>query len=302
MFLGIQHKMLSAVLSGTVLLTGVALQAAEKSTAELISAAKSGDESARSKAIDQLGAHGANAAEAVAPLTELLSDKSATIRAHAVHALGKIGEPAKSAVESILALAKDPDPSVRRQAVKAIMALHPGPKVMIPLFVKLMEDSDPGVKLRILDAVTDAGPAAMPGLIEALNNPKAAYWSCIVLRQLGPAAKRRSARAHEDAGRQESRDSSRSDACPGRIGAPAETAAPQIAALLEDPLVREAATFALGQIGKMPSNAIVKVKDNTRSDDKFLSTISYWALARVQPDNKEMRRETTTRLVEMLGE
>ena len=110
MFLGIQHKMLSAVLSGAVVLTGVALQAAEKSTADLISAAKSGDESAQSKAIDQLGADGANAAEAVAPLTELLGDKSATIRAHAVHALGKIGEPAKSAVESILALAKDPDP------------------------------------------------------------------------------------------------------------------------------------------------------------------------------------------------
>ena len=182
------------------------------------------------------------------------------------------------------------------------MALHPGPKVMIPLFVKLMEDSDPGVKLRILDAVTDAGPAALPGLIEALNNPKAAYWSCIVLRQLGPAAKSAVPALTKTLADKNPEIRREATLALGAIGAPAETAAPQIAALLEDPLVREAATFALGQIGKMPSKAIVKVKDNTRSDDKFLSTISYWALARVQPDNKELRRETTTRLVEMLGD
>ena len=29
----------------------------------------------------------------------------------------------------------------------------------------------------------------MPGLIYALNNDKAAYWACLVLREIGPAAK-----------------------------------------------------------------------------------------------------------------
>ena len=69
------------------------------------------------------------------------------------------------------------------------MGIRPGPAVMVPLCVKLMEDSDPGVRMRVLNAISEAGPQAVPGLIAALDNEKAAYWACLVLRDMGPAAK-----------------------------------------------------------------------------------------------------------------
>ncbi len=103
--------------------------------------------------------------------------------------MGEIGTPAKPAVPALVELAKDPDETVRRQVVKAVMKIRPGPQVMVPLCVKLLEDSDPGVRIRILHAIAEAGPKAVPGLIVALKNEKAAYWACLVLREIGPAAK-----------------------------------------------------------------------------------------------------------------
>ena len=67
----------------------------------LIGNLKSADEAVRLQAIDQLGARGAKAAEAVAPLTELLKDGSAKVRAHAACALGEIGAAAKPAVPAL---------------------------------------------------------------------------------------------------------------------------------------------------------------------------------------------------------
>ena len=111
------------------------------------------------------------------------------VRAHAAHALGEIGAPARPAVPALVMLVKDSDATVRRQAVHAIMRIHPGPKVTVPLAIKLLEDSDPGVRLRVLNAISEVGAKAVPGLIEALKHEKATYWACLVLRDIGPAAK-----------------------------------------------------------------------------------------------------------------
>ena len=68
-------------------------------------------------------------------------------------------------------------------------AIRPGPQVTVPLFVKLMDDADPGVRMRVLQTVAEVGQQAVPALIEALKNDKAAYWACVMLRDIGPAAK-----------------------------------------------------------------------------------------------------------------
>ena len=118
------------------------------------------------------------AAETVASLTEKLGDKSPAVRAQAAQALGEMGEPAKAAAPALLELLKDTDATVRRQAVKALVELRPGPKVMLPLFEKIMADSDEAAQMRMLHAVSEAGEAAVPGLINALKNEKVAYWAC----------------------------------------------------------------------------------------------------------------------------
>ena len=84
-------------LGAWLILTGPTALAADSSVKELIGQLKSSDETARLKAIDELGLQGGKAAEAVAPLTELLKDKSAAVRAHAAPSAGRNRRPAKSA-------------------------------------------------------------------------------------------------------------------------------------------------------------------------------------------------------------
>jgi HEAT repeat protein len=293
-------KALFIAVSGWLILANAIAWAAETSVKELVGALKSADEPARLSAIDGLGARGENAAEAVTSLTELLGDKSAVVRAHAAKSLGDIGEPAKSAAPALVALLKDTDETVRRQAVKALVALRPGPAVMMPLFEKIMEDSDPAVQMRILHAVSEAGEAAVPGLIRGLKNEKVAYWACVVLREIGPAAKA-AVPALIEALKSPRPDVRREAVLTlGVMNDAALSAVPQIAALLNDENAGPAATFVLGQLGKIPAEAEAKVRENTKSDDKTLATVSLWALARVHPEDKNLRRETTEKLVENL--
>jgi HEAT repeat protein len=240
------------------------------------------------------------AAESVASLAAKLGDKSPAVRAQAAAALGELGESAKTAGPALLELLKDPDETVRRQAVKALVAIRPGPEIMQPAFVKIMTDSDPASQMRIMQAVAEAGEAAVPGLIKALQNEKLAYWACIVLREIGPSAKAAVPALIETL--KSPRPDVRREAVLA-LGAMDDAAAPataQIAELLSDEHAAMAATFVLAQLGKIPADAEAKIRENTKSDDKTLATVSLWAIVRVHPEDKELRREATEKIVECL--
>src|SRR5690242_9542595 len=160
-------------------ITPSSLHAADEPLEKLVATANSGDPTARATAIQALGTRGEPAVE---PLTKLLSSESPAVRAAAARALGTIGPAAKPAVNRLIELFSDEDPAVRRQSLGALAAIRPGPKVTVPLFVKLMQDSDPGVRIRVMQAIADAKQAAVPALIEALKNPAATYWACLILR------------------------------------------------------------------------------------------------------------------------
>lgn len=283
---------------GLVLWMSTMLTAADPSVAELIQAAKSGAEPARIQALDQLGAQGEKAAEAVPALTQLLADRSAGVRAHAAHALGAIGAASKPAAPALAAMLKDDDVTARRQAVKALTQIRPGPQVMIPLFVKVLEDSDPAVRMRILHAVSEAGPAAVPGLIEGLKNDKAAYWACLVLREIGPAAKDAVPALAAKLKDPEVEIRREAALTLGALQEAARSATPQLEAALDDEHARVAATFALGQIGQVSDSGKAKIQANATSQDKFLSTVSYWTLARLNPGDKELHRKAAEQLVQ----
>ncbi len=245
-------------------------------------------------------AEGANISETVTSLTASLADPSAEVRARAAHALGAMGEPAKSAAAELMSLLKDEDPTVRRQAVSALAAIQPGPEVMVPLFAKLMQDSDPGVQLRVLQALAEVGEAAVPRLIKALDNDEVAYWSCIVLRDIGPAAKDAVPALIEKL--KDPREEIRMQAvlALGAIGDAALPAVPQIATVLEDEYVAPTATFVLGQLNAIPADAEPIIRSNAKSENPGLRTVSLWALTRVHPEDKELRREATKELVARL--
>ena len=233
-------------------------------------------------------------------MIELLKNPSPAIRAHAAHALGQIGDAAKPAAAGLIGLLGDTDANVRRQAIEAIVAIHPGPQVTVPLFVKLLDDADPGVRMRVLEAVSERGAQAVPGLIVALKNDKAAYWACLVLREIGPAAKDAVPALIEKLHDKHPEVRREVVITLAAIGEPAAAAAPQIAALVSDEHAGIAATYALGRLGRIPAEAEAKIRANTKSPDPMLASTSYWALARVHPEDKELRRQTQEHLIARL--
>ena len=77
---------------GCLALGGARLYADETPVSAIVAKdLKSDKEADKVKALDELGARGVKAAEAVMPIEELLKDKSAKVRAHAALALGSIG-------------------------------------------------------------------------------------------------------------------------------------------------------------------------------------------------------------------
>jgi HEAT repeat protein len=246
---------------------------------------------------------GLQAAEpSVAELTAALKSPDAMVRAHAVQSLGQLGPAAKPAVADLANLVKDPDAKVRRQVIGALAAIRPGIEVSRGIFASLMEDADPGVRLRAMSAIADAGPAAVPVLVEALKNDKVAYWACLVLRDIGPDAKDAVPALTEALGSKQPQVPREALLALAAIGEPAASAVPRIAAMIDDGLHRTAATYALGAIGKIPTDVETKVRANVKSEDKLLSTASFWTLARLHPEDKEIRREVTERLAERLKE
>ena len=144
------------------------------------------------------------------------------------------------------------------------------------------------------------GVEAVPGLIEALKDDKAAFWALIVLRDIGPAAKDAVPAITEKLKDKKPEIRREAVLTLGAMGEAAAPAVPQIAALLGDEHAGTAATFVLGELGQIPKDAEATVRTNAKSDDQLLSTTSLWALARVHPEDKELRRETTEKLVARL--
>jgi HEAT repeat protein len=288
------------LLSVSLMLNRAAVSAGEESTATLLKKLQSTQELTRLEGIDLLALQGAKAAEAVDPLKELLTDSSAAVRAHAASALGDIGEPAKSAAVPLAELVKDRDEHVRREAIEALMKIHADPEVVMPLAVKLLEDPDPTVRIAVLQAIANRGPKPVPGLIRALQYEKAAYWACVALREIGPDAKAAVPALIEKLKDKHPELRREVILALAAMESEAASAVEPIAAALDDESTRVAATYALGRIGRIPKEAEATIRANTKSDDKLLSSTSLWALARVHPNDKEIRIEVTEKLIERL--
>lgn len=211
------------------------------------------------------------------------------------HTLAMAQEGDKPSVDALVKATADEDPIVRREAIAKLVELQPGPAVTIPLFTKLLEDSDPAVRLRVMNAIADAGPATVPGLIEALKNDKAAFWACLILRELGPQA---ADAAPALAGLVENGQGEiRREALLALATMPkaAESYTPLITKCLADQQLEIAAAYTLGSIGKMPKEATEKLQANARGEG-LLSLVSVWALARSNPADKQLNEAAIKRL------
>jgi HEAT repeat protein len=283
---------------GSLMVFCTAVRAEPHSTAELVAATKSADAQARLKAIHELGV--SRDAAAVPALVKLLHSDSPVERGYAARALRMIGAPAKSAAKDLIDLLADPEAGVRRQATAALAAIRPGPKVSVPIFIKLMQDSDPGVRMRVMNAVADAKGAAVPALVEALNDDAACYWACVILRDIGPDAKGACPALVEKL--KDPRPDIRREALLTLAAIGSTDCIEKLVPLLKDEFSRTPATFALGALGQIPPDAESIVRANVNGDDKLLGTVSLWALARVHPKDMKLKREAITQLVARLSD
>jgi HEAT repeat protein len=296
------HSKTIAAVAAAFVLGCTAVTAAEPTMAQLVAGLKSPDETTRAKAADHLGAMGDKAASAVPALATALADSSANVKAHAAWALGKIGKAAESAVPTLGGLVADEDPVVRRQAIHAVLAIGADPKVTMPMVTKLLEEADPAIRMRVLNALAETGAPAVPRLIGALQNDKAAYWACLVAQDMGPVAKDAIPALTERI--KDKRPQVRREAilALAAMEGDAKGSAGAIASALSDPATAAAATFALGRIGEMPAGAESVVRKNAASDDAMLSTVSAWALAKSHPQDKKLMAAALEQLLGKLDD
>ena len=259
------------------------------------------EEQARIAKILALAGNHAASADDVAFLAEELKNSSPLVRAHAAHALGEFGAAAKPAVQALVAAAADADPAVRRAASHAVLRLHPGPAVTLPLAKKLLRDADPAVRMRFLLSLVDLGKEAVPGLRAALKDDEMAKYACLVLSEIGPDA---------DAAAPELLDRLKTETHPEvrqqvilALGAiRAVDAVPALIGVVENEkdVDRAAAAFSLGRIGPAAKAAVPTLTKTLDDADPVLKTVSAWALAKIAPDNAQLKDKCVDLLIESL--
>ncbi len=224
-----------------------------------------------------------------AALADGLRDADAQVRAYSAYALGRLGDARPPVAEAVSALLTDPDPMVRRAALRGLRQMKLPREVSIPLFVKTLSTADQSAVMGGIQTIAESGENALPFLMDALKQPRAAYWACLVLAEIGPAAKAAVPELIKLASSGE--PEMRLQACMalGAIGPDAAAALPMLSNIVHsDPLpgVRYAAAFAIGGIGVRDVASLAALKKAAESDDKFLKIVAAAALARIDPNDK----------------
>ena len=140
--------------------------AAKPALSELVKALGESDAECRGEAAVAVAALGADAAEAVAPLQQLLSDASTAdgLRYAAAYALGKIGPAAAAAGPTLKELAQSQDELMATVAAWAGLKVNPGDasqfEAAIPLLRRALRGDREMVRLEAAVALGDIGPAA----------------------------------------------------------------------------------------------------------------------------------------------
>ena len=142
----------------------------KRSVKDIIADLKRGDKE-RFAAMEELGALGEKAADAVPALVALLPTKSEDVRLHATLALGKIGAPS---VEPLSRAYESKDPDVRFYAIWGLAFVGPPAKSATPLVIKALSESSAQVRRKAAYALAKIGaePEKIVGpLVTALGDP-----------------------------------------------------------------------------------------------------------------------------------
>lgn len=260
-------------------------------------------------AVRTIGLIGEDAISAIPALIKLLQDEDPITVAQAAAAIRHIHADDErtdtqdqdaalyeAAVAPLVATTLHPDARARRAAVRAIQTLHADSETLAGLLAKVLADSDPAVILPALHTLADMGDDAVPVLIEALKVPGARYWAAVALAEIGaeaaPAAEQLTKLAKEG----EPEERMQAMLALAAIGPPAVSAAPVLVEALssDDGSLRFAAVFALGSLRAEQADAVLHKA--AADPDDFLAEVAAWALAKIHPDDAEIREQALKKL------
>jgi HEAT repeat protein len=252
----------------------------------------------RSGAAAALGGIGAASASAVEPLSRALGDPDPAVRASAARALGRIGEASRPAAPALSAVLDDPASAVRAGAVFALARIGLAPGDLVPALVRALEDADPGVRRDAAGSLAALGAAAAPAaaalaarLEDADSGVRAGAASALAGLEEGAAgavgALTRAAGDPDPAVRLAAVQAL------GRVGTRAVSAAPALAALLEETLGAEdhgalaaALVSALADMGPAAGTAVPALLEALERGGAELREASVEALGSLVRDPK----------------
>jgi HEAT repeat protein len=257
------------------------------------------DSKVRWHAARALGDYGVQAKDAVGDIRRLLSDSDPIVQYHAAVALGKLEDKSNETVEALVSAATSKDGRVARAAIAALKNLKPGPKRTVAALKRALESNDDAVNLYAMEAIVEQKANAVPLLNGALSHPKTAPLACTAIEQIGPDAAGCVPELTAILGKtKHSQMLIQTLLALASIGPAANSAESKVLPLLEhetDATVRVAAAYALGSIDA--KNADHKLKNAAAKDDAFLSMMASWALAKIHPDDVDLRKAAVEKLV-----
>jgi HEAT repeat protein len=294
----------------------------------------------RLEAAMTLASIGPAAASALPELMKVLDKKDPAVLPGAIFAIGRLGPAGKPAERKLrdLAAREDPftrvlatwaickfypenqklladslpvlvtalidkEPRTRAAATKSIIDLKPRPALLMPAIGKIMDGARPESMNNIVEAVADAGAAAVPILIKALDDTTQRAKVAAILSRLGPDAKDAAPVLANILDKDKSPAARREALIAlGSIGPFAYAQSPSIANVLheDDSQLRAAACYALGKIGPLAIGSKAELLDSLKSEDELCSIAAAWALTRVDPNCPEGAQKSVPCLVKGL--
>jgi HEAT repeat protein len=222
---------------------------------------------------------------AVTPLVQVLQDGHTHRRRRAAKALGQIGPIAYSAIPALTLGLKDPE--FEQAAARALMRVDQrNAEKYLPLLVKGLDARDPDVARLSAAALAEFGtPAALPGLIHALDDERTYSTALGGIYRMGPraAAAIPSIIPSLRDGREARRQSAASTL--GEMRASASKAIPALIDAVRNDSnggVRENAARALGAMGPAAREAVPALVDNLRYGDRGYSVATGASIALAQ--------------------
>lgn len=270
----------------------------------LIKALSDKDAAVQWHAARAIGSIGPGAKAAVGALTTALASDDAKLRTYAAFALGRIGKPSEPAIPALVKAITDKEDMVQRAAIGAIRNIDADPEIVRPLIIKALEDADSAVAMAAVRVLAEtADEKSVPGLIEALKHKEACYWACLVIHELGPAAKDAALPVSEVLKHADPEVRLQAAMTLAAIGPDAKPAVPALVKILQDDPqdgVKFAAGYALGSIGSKDDGAGPALVEAAKGEDPFLRIVGIWGLNKVLPGNEVVQQRAVKMYVEGL--